>query len=320
MKTQLKTISLLFGALGAGSLSAAPLLQVNESIQVHLLADAEFVYESNLFLRSTDEVSGRYLVFSPGLELRMAQQGSASAVLRYQHNFTTFRDKSQLDGDYENLDLKVRYDSGVVLASGYATHRELFSNTRDVRGDGELIERSHTGIGGSLRYEISELTAIKAGVDTAKVSYKNPIYTDTDSVSVPVTLFYKIRPRVDLTGGIRYRTVDTTSSRQQTFDYDDFYYFIGAVGELFSPVIFADVSVGYQTREYEGESLDASSASYDITFHLYRRCENHGLRRIIAGLQHQRHRWPDLRLYQCLPWSPLLLDRSHWLQCRLCRW
>lgn len=267
MKTHLKTIALLLGAFGVSSLNAAPpLLYVNESIQVHLLAEAEFVYESNLFLRSTDEVSGRYLLFTPGVELRMAQQGSASAVLRYQHSFTTYRDNSSLDGDFQDLDLQVRYDSGVVLASGYATYKELYSNTRDVSGDGELIERTNSSLGGSLRYEISELTAIKLGVDTTEVDYEDFIYTDYESVSVPITLFYKIRPRVDLTGGVRYRTVDTSGGFQQSFDYDDFYYFVGAVGELFSPVIFADVSVGYQTREYDGSSLDAASASYDITF------------------------------------------------------
>jgi hypothetical protein len=267
MKIQLKTTLFLLGAVCAGSAIAAPLLQVNEDIQVHLLADAEFVYESNLFLQSTNAVSGRYFVFSPGLELRIAQQGSASAVLRYQHQFTSFlRGQSELDGDYKDLDFRLNYDSGVVLASGYATYKDMFTSTIDANRDGELIERTHSNIGGSLRYEISELTAIKAGVDVAEVDYKDFFYTDHESVSVPVTLFYKVRPRVELTGGLRYRTVDTSGGFQEAYDYNDFYYFVGAVGELFSPVIFADISVGYQTRDFDGESLDASSASYDITF------------------------------------------------------
>jgi hypothetical protein len=266
MKTQLKTTLLLLGAFGAGSIAAAPLLKVNDDIQIHLLADAEFVYESNLFLQRDNTVSGRYLIFSPGLELRVAQQGSASAVLRYQHQFTAFRDQSSLDGDYQDFDLRLSYDSGVVLASGHASYKELFSNTIDANRDGQLIERTNSSLGGSLRYEISELTAVKVGVDMTEVDYDDFFYTDHESVSVPVTLFYKIRPRVDLTGGIRYRTVETSGGLQDAYDYDDFYYFVGAVGELFSPVIFADVSVGYQTRDFEGESLDAASASYDVTF------------------------------------------------------
>lgn len=261
MKTLLKTTIVCALALGCGSLAMAQSLQVGENGQLHLLADAEYVYETNLFLRSINRVSDHYLIFSPGVELRLAEEGAASMTLRYQHQFTTYDKSNELNDDYANFNLSARYDSGLVMLSAYANYQELFSSTLDANRDGQLVERTLTEFGGSLKYGISQLTAVKIGLDVSDTDYDDTIYTDHESLSVPLTFFYQIRPRVDLTAGLRYRSTDTSSA----IDFDDMYYFVGAVGELFSPVLYADVSFGYQKRDYDGVSLDADSASYDIT-------------------------------------------------------
>ena len=263
MKTLRNSLAVLSTFTLLGSLSQASVLQLGEDAQLHVLGDLQYVYEDNLFLLQNNEVSDRYLVFSPGLELRMAQEGTLSAVLRYQHSFTRYRDFDSLNGDYSDLSVKARYNSGVVLASAYLDYEELYTSLRDVAlAVGGPVEREEIGAGGNLRYEISELTAFRIGVDYDEVDYELDRYTDYDSLSVPLTFFYKVRPKVDLTGGLRYRNTNTTGP----FDYEDLYYFVGAVGELFSPVVFADVSIGFQERDFDGAATDASSASYDITF------------------------------------------------------
>ena len=264
MKTKLTTLLALTAPLCGFTLSSAA--QMGEDTQLHVLADAAFVYQDNLFLRSQNEIADRYLEFSPGLELRLFPQGAASATIRYQHRFTFFRDKDELDGDYSDLDISAKYNTGVIVGQAYARFREDASNTTDVNLDGVLIERDHLDAGGSMKYDISELTAMKIGVDYSAVDYELGFFTDHEAVAVPLTFFYKIRPKIDLTAGVRYRTTNTSGGFQQAFDYEDTYYFVGAVGELFSPVIYADVSVGFQEREYDNSALDATSGSYDITF------------------------------------------------------
>jgi hypothetical protein len=266
MKTLSKTTILLSAALCFSSANAEPILSFSEDAHLHFIADAEVVYQSNLFLQSTGRVSDTYFAFSPGLELRLAQEGAASATLRYQHRFTAFMDRDELDGDFADFGMQARYNSGLVLASAYANYKELASNTFDANQDGVLIERTQSDVGGNVRYEISELTAVKVGADYAKMDYDDAFYTDYESLSLPVTFFYKVRPKIDLTAGLRYRETDTSSRFFQTFDYTDMYYFVGAVGELFSPVIYADISIGLQQRDYDNSSLDLSSGSYDITF------------------------------------------------------
>lgn len=233
---------------------------------MHILAKADFVYDDNIFLVGSDTVGDRYLVFTPGLEFRLAEGGAASATLTYQHRFTFYRDNNELDDNFPLLDLKARYDSGVMLATGYGSYSRVASNTIDVQQRGVLIERDISKLGGQLKYSLSTLTAVSGGVDYEEVDYQDSIYTDYESISVPVTFFYRVRPKIDLTAGARYRTVDTSSGLQPAFDYEDMYYYVGAVGEFFSPVLYADVTVGFQEREADDAGVDASSASYDISF------------------------------------------------------
>jgi len=256
--------NILFASLGSVvAVSAFGAAAQWDNAQLHVLADLELIYEDNIFQLADNELSDMYVVFSPGVELRIAEEGAASAILRYQHSFTEFEDYSALEGDYANLSFRGRYNSGVVMASGYLTYEELYSSIQDIAVlTGGPVERTETALGANMRYEISELTAVRAGMDFNDVDYDLDAYTDYDSLSVPVTFFYKVRPRIDLTAGLRYRTTSTDAG----IDYDDMFYFVGAVGELFSPVIFADVSIGFQDRDFKGVDDDASSASYDITF------------------------------------------------------
>lgn len=263
MKTLRKTIPLLFPVTFLGTSLMASVAQIGDSMQLHVSADVDYVFEDNIFLLQQNELEDRYLVFTPGLELRMSEDSTLSATLSYRHSFTRYRDFSSLNGDYSDLGFQARYNSGVVLASAYIDFEELYSSLRDIALiTGGPVERDQTKAGANVRYELSELTAFKVGLDYQDVDYDLPQYTDYETTSVPLTFFYKVRPKVDLTAGLRYRKTSTTGP----FDYDDMYYFVGAVGEVFSPVIYADISVGLQERDYDGSSLDTSSPSYDITF------------------------------------------------------
>ena len=263
MKTLRKTLFLFLPATFLGASLPASVGQVGDSLQLHVSADIDYAFEDNIFLLETNELEDRYLVFTPGLELRMSEGGTLSASLSYRHSFTRFRDFDSLNGDYADLSVRARYDSGVVLASGYINYEQLYSSLRDVAlAIGGPVERDQSKAGANIRYELSELTAFKVGLDYTDVDYDLERFTDYDTTAVPLTFFYKVRPKVDLTAGLRYRSTNTTG----LFDYEDMYYFVGAVGEVFSPVVFADISVGFQQRDYDGSPIDTSSASYDITF------------------------------------------------------
>jgi hypothetical protein len=224
------------------------------------------VYEDNVLLQPDNiKQDDWHFVFTPGIELTVGGDSSAQSILRYQHTFTRYDNMTDLDDNYPNLSFQTRYDSGIILLNFNAGYREEFSNNYGIDEAldyyGILVVRAISNAGGNVRYEMSELTAIGVGVDYTKVNYDLPYYVDYNMFSVPVTFYYKIRPTIDLTAGYRYRSTDTSAGLR----YKDQYVFVGAVGELFSPVLYADVSVGYQKRDVAHSLLpNADSASYNF--------------------------------------------------------
>lgn len=261
MKIITRILPLALLSAGLGCPLSASLLNISDNAQVHLLADVDYVYTDNLFRRANPRADD-YVEFSPGVELRLSEGAPASAVLRYQHRFTQYSKFNELDDNFASLSFQVRYNSGRILTSAYLNYEELASNTTDFNLDGVLIRRDQLDGGAKLKYEMTELTAFSVGIDYTEVDFELPAYTDHEDVSVPITLYYRIRPKIDLTAGVRFRDVSTSAG----IDYSDTFYFVGAVGEFFSPVLFADITVGFQEREFDGTNFDTSSASYDITF------------------------------------------------------
>jgi hypothetical protein len=124
-----------------------------------------------------------------------------------------------------------------------------------------LINRDNTKLGVNVKKDLSELTAMKIGLDYSTVDYEDGNYTGHKSWTVPFTYFYQVRPNVDMTAGVRYRYTDTDTA----VEYNDWYAYVGAVGELFSPVVYADVKIGYQRRNAKNSDADASSPAYKLS-------------------------------------------------------
>lgn len=263
LKTQLVTT---LGALTiSATLAAAPLLQLGNGLSVHALASMELSYEDNIFLTNSNKENDLILDITPGIELRMAREGAASVTLKYEHIFRFYNDFSDLDRDLANLTLGVRYDSGVVLANFSGSFRQFSTNDSTVVTGDRLTDRDVTRIGGDAKYGISRLLAVRVGASYDKTEYKDDRFTDTEGFSVPVTLFYQVRPKVDLTAGIRYREVDAINPTAGREDYRDVFYSVGVVGELFSPVIIGEVKVGIQDRKYKTSGFSIDTPSYEAT-------------------------------------------------------
>lgn len=265
MKTQLRLLSLAATfAIAGATASAAPLHQF-ENGSIHFTGQLGLVHDDNIFRTSILEEDDIRLEFAPGLEFKISPDAAASTTFSYRYRWVIWEEHGELDDEFTEVDFKTSYDSGVVLASAYASYDEGYSTSYgiDESSDifGVLVLRDVAKFGGNVKKDISELSAVKVGFDYTDVDYQNGNYTGNTSMSVPVTYFYKVRPNVDLTGGVRYRYTDTDTP----VSYNDWYAFVGAVGELFSPVIYADVNIGYQRRNAKNSNADASSPSYKLS-------------------------------------------------------
>jgi hypothetical protein len=271
MKTQIRLSIVAITAFAASFASAQSLYQVGDT-SVHFIGKAGIVYEDNVYLQSSNEVSDFRMEFTAGLEFKLAPDRASTTTLVLE-NKNVLYDSEDLDENFFNVRFNSKYDSGVVLSEFHASYKEDYTSRFDLDATsdtfGVLVLRDTTKAGGSVKYGISQLTSVKAAFDFDDVSYEDimvngepfTIYDDRESYTIPVTLFYKVRPKVDLTAGVRYRNTETESN----IEYTDLYYYVGAVGELFSPVIYADLTVGYQERDAKGNAADSDSASYKFS-------------------------------------------------------
>lgn len=266
MKTQTRLSFLAIAAVACSAVSADPLYSF-EGGSLHFVGDLGIVYEDNVFRASTDKEADTRLEFAPGLELKLSQGAATSTTVRYLHRFTLYEDLNELDSDFSEFDFDTSYDSGATVAKLYVRYKEDYTSTFDLDDTsdvfGALILRDVMSMGGSLKKDLSELTAVKAALDYKNVDYNDNFYTGYESFTVPVTYFYQIRPKVDLTAGARYRFTDTDTPTE----YHDWYAYVGAVGELFSPVVYADFTVGYQKRNAKFSNADAESPAYKLTLY-----------------------------------------------------
>ena len=271
MKSLTRPTTVAVAVLCVVSLNAESLFRMGDTF-VHFIGAASIVTEDNIYQQSSNEVSDWRTEFDAGLEFNVSPSGAGDTTLLVSNRWVMY-DSEPLDDQFLKIRFHNSYDSGVILSNVYANYTEDYSglydldSSTDVRG--ALIPWEKTLAGGNLRYDLSELTAMKVGIDYSDIDY-SPInvdgqqvneYTGHESISIPASLFYRARPHVDLTAGVRYRNTNTDAN----IEYTDMYYYVGAIGEVFSPVIHADLTVGWQDRDADGSSADDSSASYKFS-------------------------------------------------------
>lgn len=257
IKTSLAVAAASIGLAGYG----APLLSLDEDTELFVLGTAGIQYESNLFTDRVNRVSDFRFAASPGVEIAHGRTQAAQASITYLHHFHVYDSESTQDGDYADLSAQARYDTGILISNVQASFRQRASNDADVNLVGRLVKRDETRLNGNARYQISELMGISAGLEYADTDFKDPALTTFDFYSIPLTYFYKVRPQLDLTAGYRYRNTSVSSA---TGDSKDNYFFVGAQGELGSPMILGNLSLGYQERKFSGSNDKRSSPSYSF--------------------------------------------------------
>lgn len=255
------TLAAAAAALWVGA-HGAPLVSLDEDTELFILGTAGIQYESNLYTDRTNRVDDFRFTVSPGVEIAHGRTQAANASLIYRHHFHFYDSESTQDGDYADLSAQARYDTGITITNLQGSYRQRASNDADVNLVGRLVKRDEIRLNGNVRHQITELIGVSGGLEYSDTDFKDPNLTSFDYYAIPITGFYKIRPQLDLTAGYRYRN---TSVSGATGDSKDNYFFVGAQGELGSPMILGNLSLGYQERKFSGINDKRSSPSYSFT-------------------------------------------------------
>lgn len=255
-------------ALASAVPSAAALVSIGETANIYFNGSATARYDDNIFLRPNNEESDLIFIFAPGVELNVGRRANANFNLYYREDFYLYEDNSDLDTNISNIFLDAFYNMPRLDLRLDASYQELIqpeTNLRAIGVDG-LIEREVYNASFRGEYEISERTSIASGVSGSKTDFDNNVFfNDTESFSIPVTLYYSLTPRFDLSAGYRYRYTDVKrSGLSGSREYDDNYVNVGIRGEVL-PKLMGEARVGYQERSVKGGG-DDDGISFGVDF------------------------------------------------------
>ena len=162
---------------------------------------------------------------------------------------TSYSDNDNLNNQLLGIGDTTSYQSGRLKLNFNASHNELDQPTIDVvPSAGKLVERHVSTIGANGELEISEKISVGTGLTFTTTDYKESGYTEEDTYTVPVNVYYELTPKVDLSAGITYSKINLDDvAAGQADEYDAYYYNVGARGS-FTPKLSGAFSVGYNTR------------------------------------------------------------------------
>ncbi|MFM9029548.1 MAG: hypothetical protein ACKOTF_02515 [Opitutaceae bacterium] len=259
MKNSLR-FALLPAAL-ASSLSAAPFMAIGDGAELFLTGTLGVRSDDNVFLAAKAE-SDLIFEIAPGVSLEFGKNGQLKGSLTLSDSFTNYSDNSKLNTQLFSGAFRSNYDDGKLKMGFNLSYTESNQNSVDIRG---LTRRDIFNVGGNSEVEISQLTRIGAGVTFNHENYKRRGYTDSDSLEVPVNVYYKWTEKTDLSIGYRLRDYKVDIGSDST----DHFFNVGARGE-FSPKLKGRFAVGLNTRKLDRGGDDTlfgvdSGFSYEIT-------------------------------------------------------
>ena len=249
--------------VGCVSAHAAPFLAIGDNAELFLTATTGVRYEDNTLLTENNTVDDVILEFVPGIELIFGKDALLSGSFVVQEKFTHYVDTDRINSNLESYFFKSKYNNAKLSVSANASYRELQQNSRDILNAATLTRRDalDAGINGEL--VMTEKTKIGAGISYGKTDYKTAGFNDSSSITVPVNFYYAIRPKIDLSLGVRHR--ETKIEGVANSDYSDTYYNVGARGE-FTSKLSGRFSVGVTDRDSEAGN---DSTMLGLDFDLY---------------------------------------------------
>lgn len=243
-------------ALASKSL-AAPFLAIGDGAELFVTGALAVRADDNIFLSVNDEDDVIFEV-APGAELVFGKGAQVQGRLSVVDAFTFYQDNDGLNSNLFSTDLNANYDDGKLKAGTALSYRELNQNTADIRG---LTRRDVFSASVNAEVNVSDLSSVGSGVSFANEDYKRTGYGDSDTLTVPVNVYYKATPKADLSLGYRFRDYETTLGSDST----DHFFNLGARGQ-FTPKLSGTFAVGYNTRNVSGG--DQSDLGFDGSFNL----------------------------------------------------
>lgn len=261
MKIKLLSSSLLLTAL-LGSQTAAvssPLISVGQDVDIFFNSSVSLRHNSNIYRVENNTTSDLLMVFSPGFEVRYGgrTESQAQIVGNFRYDVLRYDSESRLNTENWIASVRGTYNTARLQSSAFVSFEQLQSPSQTGVSDLVQSERLSLGVDGEYRY--SPKISVGSGLTYEQTNYRKVFstsFSDRDSYSIPVNVFYELTPKLDLSLGYRFRYTDV-DDRPGVLGYStkNHFFNVGVRGELL-PKVDGFFRIGY-TRQSSTRSINS---------------------------------------------------------------
>jgi hypothetical protein len=255
---KIKLITATVGAIIAGSsVHAAPFMAVGSSAELFVTARATLEFNDNLTLGSDYVAPGATLAsnpvrddtvvrFAPGLSYEFGKNALVSGKFAYVETITRHSDNDALDSELSDVSFNIQHKDEKSTTAGKASYKQMNQNTVDLRSP-DLSAREVFNAGVNHEMEVTAKTSLAFGFEHTNTDYEKPSFRDQLKTQIPVSAYFELTPKVDLSLNTMYREVDTDIAASNS---DDWSFSAGARGD-FTPKLTGSFKVGVTDRSIQ---------------------------------------------------------------------
>lgn len=226
---------------GSGS-SGNPILSLGDGGELSLRFASGVQVDDNIFLREAPTGDALF-TFTPSTRIAFGKNANTNGTLALAHEFSAYAKERHLDTDLFSGEFAGSFEDGENKLGAWASFVESNRPTVELRG---LVPRTTASLRGRGERAISELVSFAAEVHGIRTDYHRSGYGDADEVMIPVEMYYRWTPKIDLSFGYRQREFETEMGRDST----DRFFSVGVRGEM-TPKLQGFAKAGVTSRRLE---------------------------------------------------------------------
>ncbi len=261
----------ILGCIGGATtaLSASPFLSIGNAVDVFFDGAATYRYTTNVF-NEPDDQDDHIFILSPGIEAVFGRNSLVTTSLEVRYDIIRYADFSVANAENLNVLLVSSYSGARLSATGTFSFEQRTQNTSALVGGlvlNDLIDRNILTAGANGSYQVSEKVSTTFGATYQRETFQNfeASFNDRQTFTVPLRVFYKITPKIDLGAGYRYRFSEVDQNAAgggAAVDRTDHFFSISSRGEFF-PKLTGELDVGIGLRTFDNNTDSETNISVD---------------------------------------------------------
>jgi hypothetical protein len=244
-------ICLFATQLSSVPVSSAPMVTLGDAVYLHVKADSEFQYNSNLTLatKRDDVIDDSLLKFTPALRISLFEESKLTRFnFGMERSLLHFLDESYLNDEPWRLNFNAGYDGYPFSFATAWNKAELLQNINntDRQFRGEIVRTVAEQFNVNFQVSFSPKTGMRTGLDFSRTDFASIHYQDYDTTSIPLNVFYKFTEKLEGALGYRYRLTESSYPSE----HRDHYINANLLGHI-TPKMDVRFTLGFQNRNSE---------------------------------------------------------------------